>query len=113
MKYWKILLILFTLAPLGFTISLCAFYRHATQILGYAPHYNMPDPKELAIYTDYAPYINFFAETFIITFLPWLLTAVVYSVYYRSSWWPVVLSAVFNLIGLSLFLSGSMEWYID
>jgi hypothetical protein len=101
----------------GSVIALMAFYVHATIILGYAPRYNMPDPKELAIYPFYSPIVGLMESLWILSFLISLLLLPVQLFLTRhdklSSFPFLEISAWGHIIALLLFFSGISEWYAD
>ncbi|MNJ85125.1 hypothetical protein D3C87_25920 [compost metagenome] len=115
MKTWKILLITFGLTPWPFIISLSAFFFHAGNILNYSPSYGNPDPKELAIYSDYSLFINTSALTWIYSFLVWLLLIILYLIMNRKNirWKTIGFGAIGHFFAICLLFSGVFEWYID
>ena len=115
MKIWKTTFYMLAIIPWTFIGPLLAFYIHAGQVLGHSPTYNQPDPKELAIYADYEPFVHWTATVWLYTFMCWMLLAVIYLVAERKNivWAPVIVSGVGQLAAVFLLLSGIFEWYID
>lgn len=115
MKAWKITFYTFTILPLSFIVSLLAFYFRAANILGHTPAYNQPDPKELDIYSTYAPFIDISASIWLFSFLPWLILVVVYLLVNRKDiWWkPIIMMGVVQLVAVRMLFSGIFEWYVD
>jgi hypothetical protein len=115
MKNWKTYFYILGSIPLIFSISLLTFYFHAGLILGRLPRYNQPDPKELEIYFDYHPIINLTFIIWIYSFIIWLILTVVYLIAKRKQilWKPIIISALGQVYGISLFLSEIMVWYAD
>jgi len=115
MKIWKIIFYVLGTIPWFFIVPLMTFYFHAKKILGYFPRYNLPDPKELNIYSDYSPLINCFGSIWFYSFFAWLLLTINYFAIYRKNikWVPIIFAFIGNIIGVLLFLSGILEWYFD
>ncbi len=115
MKIWKILLYVLGVIPWAFTISLMAFYFHAGRVLGHSPSYNQPDPKELDIYMDYAPFIDVSVDIWLWSFVAWFMLSIVYLIVKRKDiqWAPIIIPAIGQFIAILLLLSGVFEWYID
>ena len=103
------------LMPFGFALSLSAFYIHATNILGYFPRYNQPDPKELDIYICYEPVISLAGNLWICSVPIWLFLIAGYLIISRKNinWTPFVFSLIGQCCAILLFLSGIMEWFAD
>lgn len=114
MKTWKIILITFGIIPWPFIISLSAFFFHAGNLLDHSPTYGNPDPKDLAIYADYSPFIDISLLLWIYSFLAWLLV-ILFLILSRKkiSWNSVIYGAFSHLFALALFFSGVFEWYVD
>ena len=87
----------------------------AGQILGHAPTYNYPDPKELEIYIDYAPFVDLTAEVWMYSFFVWFALTMTYVVIFRRriEWTPLVISGIGHYFGILLLFSGIFEWYMD
>ena len=115
MKIWKSIFYILAVTPWLFIISLMAFYIHAGRILDRPPNYNQPDPKELSIYYDYAPYIDFFASIWICSLMLWVVVSIIYLIVNRKKieWLPLVMSGRGHFFGFLLLLSGIFEWYVD
>jgi len=115
MRIWKIIFYLLGIIPWFFIVPLITFYFHARKILGYFPHYNNPDPKNLNIYSDYSPFINWSFGIWFYTFFVWFLLTIIYLIIYRKKikWSPMILACIGNIIGLLLVFSKIFEWYID
>lgn len=115
MKTWKILLVIFGLTPWPFIISLSVFFFHAGNLLGQSPSYGNPDPKDLAIYSDYGPFINISLLTWFYAFFVWLILAILYLIICRKkiSWRIVVFGAFSHFFGIALLFSGVFEWFVD
>lgn len=115
MKTWKILLITFGLTPWPFIISSSAFYFHAGNLLGHSPSYGNPDPKDLAIYSDYALFINISLLIWIYAFLTWLMLVALLLIFFRKNISRRILlfGAFSHFCGIALLFSGVFEWYVD
>jgi len=115
MKTWKFLLLFLGLLPWTFTISLLAFFFHAGNILGHAPSYGNPDPKELAIYSDYEPFIHISATAWLYSFLLWLSIVILYLVSNKKTIrWPFVMVGIISqFFAVCMLFSGIFEWYVD
>lgn len=119
MLFWKIAFFLVGLIPWGFIVTLYAFYYRAWDVLGRAPGYNHPDPKELAIYSDYAPYINGFAEIWSWSMLGWIGMIMIYLVMFfvlkwkKFSWGPIAFGMLSHICGFLVLFTGVFEWYMD
>lgn len=115
MKTWKIFLITSAIIPWPFIISLMTFYFHAGKILGHAPTYDNPDPKELMIYADYEPLINWSATIWLYSFLVWLILIILYLISNRKNirWKWVLIGGTGHFFAIYLLFSGIFEWYID
>jgi hypothetical protein len=115
MKYWKNSIIILGVTPLLWAIFLLIFYFHASIDLGYLPSYSSPDPKYLSFYSFYAPIINFFGALWAYSFLIWLPLLIIHIVIKRrKSLWRHILYSVFaQAIGVTLFCSNILEWFID
>lgn len=59
--------------PLGFVVSIMSFYFHAGYLLGWLPGYNNPDPKELAIYGIYSPFVEWTLNLWGWSILIWMI----------------------------------------
>ena len=114
-KRWKAFLWILGILPIGFISSILTFYFHAGQILGRLPHYNMPDPKELSIYADYSPFINFGLGIWLISFPIWLIFIIAYLIIQRKSinWLPIIIGGIIQIIAIRILFSGIIEWYAD
>jgi hypothetical protein len=115
MKIWKIILYILGLIPWTFIASIMAFYFHAGKILGRPPIYDRPDPKELGIYKDYAPFVDWTCDIWLWSFFVWFLLVIAYLIIKRKEieWAPVVVSATGQIFAIILLFSGVFEWYID
>lgn len=115
MRIWKTLFYFLSILPWTFIASLLTFYFKAGQLLGHAPSYNNPDPKELDIYKVYAPYVYVTAEMWLCSLLVWFALVIIYLIIMRKriEWTPVVMSGIGQTFGILLFLSGINEWFID
>ena len=115
MKIWKTLFYFLAVIPWTFIVALATFYMKAGQILGHAPTYNNPDPKELEIYIDYAPFVDLTAEVWMYSFFVWFALTMTYVVIFRRriEWTPLVISGIGHYFGILLLFSGIFEWYID
>ena len=115
MIIWRIIFYILGIIPWFFIVSLMTFYFHATKILGYLPRYNMPDPKELNIYSDYSSFIYWSLGIWFYAFLVWLLLTIIYLIVYRKNikWNPVIFASIGNIIALLLVFSGIFEWFVD
>ena len=115
MKIWKSIFYMLAVTPWLFIISLMAFYIHAGRILDRPPNYNQPDPKELSIYEDYAPYIDFFGSIWICSLMLWVVLSIIYLIVNRKKieWLPLIISGIGHFFGFLLLLSGIFEWYVD
>lgn len=78
MKILKLLFYSMGVLPLGYVVSLLAFYFHAKRVLGYAPAPGQPDPKELAIYSVYDPFISWTFGKWFYSFLVWVILLIIY-----------------------------------
>ena len=115
MKNWKIIFYILAIIPWTFIVSLLTFYFKAGEVLGHFPSYNQPDPKELSIYKDFSPIVNWTAGVWIYSFLAWLLMAIVYVALKRKNteWKPIIVSGIGQFCGMLLLFSGITEWYMD
>lgn len=115
MKHWKIALYGLGIIPFVFFISLLSFYLHAGWILGYLPKYNLPDPKELALYSVYSPIIDLTGLIWIYSLALWFLLITVYLTVKKEqiNWRPIIISTIGNIAAISLFFSKIVEWYAD
>lgn len=116
MKIWKLLFYILGSLPLGYTISLMAFYLHAKQVLGYTPAAGLPDPKELNIYSDYHPFIHWIGEIWLYSFLVWVILIIIYLGKYGRETLisaPVIFSCIGQFCGIDMFLSDISVWYMD
>lgn len=115
MKYWKSAFIGLGILPITFAISILAFYIHAGQILGRLPSYNQPDPKQLEIYANYSPFVDWTAEIWLWSFPVWFLMTIVYLIIKRknNNWTPIIISGIGQILGILIFFSRIMEWYAD
>ncbi|HET6559636.1 MAG TPA: hypothetical protein VFG54_20090 [Prolixibacteraceae bacterium] len=115
MKYWKISFYGLGVIPFGFIISLLTFYFQAGRILGYLPRYNLPDPKELALYSVYSPIIDLTGLIWVYSLALWLIAISVYLIVKKEqiNWRSIFISTIGHIAAISLFFSGIMEWYAD
>ena len=115
MKIWKTIFYVLAIIPWTFIVSLMTFYFKAGQVLGHAPTYNNPDPKELEIYKVYAPYVDWTAEVWLYSILVWFALTIIYLITMRRriEWTPLIISGTGQIFGVLLLLSGIFEWYID
>lgn len=115
MNYWKIIFWILGILPVGFVVSITSFYFEAGQILGRLPYYDHPDPKNLSIYADYSPYVDWTAEIWLASFPLWILLTIIYLIVNKKNlqWAPIVISGTLQVLGISILLSGIFEWYID
>jgi len=115
MKIWKSLFYFLAIIPLTFIVSLMTFYFKAGKVLGHAPSYNNPDPKELDIYKAYAPYVDWTADVWLCSLLVWFALTIIYLITMRRriEWTPLIISGTGQIFGVLLLLSGIFEWYID
>jgi hypothetical protein len=115
MKIWKTLFYFLAIIPWAFIVSLMTFYFKAGQVIGHAPSYNNPDPKELDIYKIYAPYVDWTAAIWGYSILVWFTFTIIYLIITRKriEWTPLIISSIGQLSGFFLLLSGIFEWYID
>lgn len=115
MKYWKISFYGLGIIPSVHFISLVSFYLHAGWILGYLPKYNLPDPKELALYSVYSPIIHLTGLIWIYSLSLWLILITIYLIVKKEqiNWTPIIISTIGHVAAISLFFSGILEWYAD
>lgn len=119
MLFWKIAFYVVGLIPWGFIVALYAFYFRAWDILGKAPRYNQPDPKELEIYSYYAPYINGLAEIWSWSTLGWIGMIMIYLVMFfvlkwkKFSWGPIAFGVVSHICAILLLFTDVFVWYMD
>lgn len=115
MKNWKITFYILGLSPWAFIISLMSFYIHARIILGYFPHYNFPDPKILEIYSYYSPFILWTFGIWAISLIIWILLTSIYFIIKRKNiqWKLVIISVLGYILGILLFFSNIMIWFVD
>ena len=115
MKYWRFVFWLLGIFPIGFGISILSFYFHAGLILGRLPHYNQPDPKELDIYGNYSPFVNWTLEIWFWSFLIWLIISILYLIITRKeiNWRPILISGTTQMWAILIFFSPVLEWYVD
>lgn len=115
MKIWKSIFYVIAVTPWLFIITLMGFYFHAGRLLGHSPSYGRPDPKELSIYDDYAPFINLFGSIWICCFMLWLVISIIYLIVNRKKieWLPLVISGIGHFFGFLLLYSDILDWYVD
>ncbi|MES2617300.1 MAG: hypothetical protein V4613_05445 [Bacteroidota bacterium] len=115
MKIWKIIFYTLGVIPWSFIVTLMSFYYEAGNILGHAPTYDNPDPGELSIYKNYAPYIDFTAEVWLYSLILWIILCIVYIIAKRKEiqWTPIVISGIGQFWGIRLLFSDIFVWYID
>ena len=115
MKIWKTIFYFLGVIPWTFIVSLMTFYFKAGQVLGHAPKYSNPDPKELDIYKYYAPYINWTAGIWLCSIVVWFILTIIYLIIMRKriEWTPIIISGTGQFFAILLLLSGIFEWYID
>lgn len=115
MKYRIYALYILGLLPFAFTASVLAFYLHAASILGHAPSYDNPDPKELAIYVSYFPWIEATFVIWLLSLIAWVVCTASYLILGRKNirWEPIVLGAIGQSIPILMLFSEIMEWYVD
>lgn len=115
MKFWRISFYTLGIIPLGFIISLLAFYFNATKILGHFPSYENPDPKELSIYDSYSSAITFTFELWAYSILIWLLLLIAHMVIKRkeTDWKLIIKSGLGHLCAILLFFSEITLWFAD
>ncbi len=115
MKLWNRTLYGLGIIPLGFIVSLLSFYLHAVQILGRFPSYGQPDPKKLNIYYYYAPFVNWTAGIWFISFFVWLIMTTTYIITKRRQlkWQLILFGAIGQAVAISLLMSDIYEWFLD
>lgn len=115
MKIWKILFYILAVIQLPFIVSLLTFYFKARQVLGYAPSYSNPDPKELEIYKIFAPLVEWTAGVWICSLTVWFVLTTIYLFIMRKriEWTPLIISGTVQFFGIILLFSGIVEWYLD
>ena len=113
-RFFKIGFLLFFATAFSFATSLLSFFVHSWIILGYAPNYDHPDPKELPIYTIYSPIIELTGNVWIFSFPVLLIFAMFYSGKRTINInWKWIASAFFmHLISFVVFCF-LFEWYLD
>ncbi len=115
MKPLKFSLFILTIIPWVFMILLVIFYFHAGNILGHAPSYDNPDPGNLDIYSNYAPFI--FSAALISAYaVPlWFILILVYVIIkQKNSNLKLIGMGMFTYLCLIFtFLSGIFEWFLD
>jgi hypothetical protein len=115
-KFSRWLFWLFCLPPILTNVSLLLFYIHAARILGFKPHYNHPDPKELAIYDSYNVTITVFFDLWGVALLGWLLLTplTIFLTRRNVNWTPIGCCLIAQLFGFLLLACFPIfEWYID
>jgi hypothetical protein len=115
MKIWKIIFYILGIIPWFCIVSLMTFYFHAGKILGYLPRYNMPDPKVLTIYNDYASFIRCSFAIWFYSFITCFILAIIYLIINRKKInpYPIIFAFIGNIIALRLLFSGIFEWFVD
>lgn len=115
MKHLKKLLYIVGIPPLGFIVSLLAFFTHARVVLGFFPKYNQPDPKQIDAYDFYEPIISWTGNIWFYSLIIWLLLITLFLIKkpQQSSWKPFIFSTITQLCAIGLFLSEIIEWYAD
>ncbi|MBX3163066.1 MAG: hypothetical protein KF900_01180 [Bacteroidetes bacterium] len=119
MKTWKIIFYILGIIPCTFIISLLTFYFHAGLILGYLPSFSHPDPKELSIYKDYSPFVDWTGSMWLFSFIVWLFVTIAYIIKIRIidrnkiEWTSIIISGIGHFFGILLMFSEINEWYWD
>lgn len=116
MKNWNSLIYVIGIFPWLTSISLIVFYFHARIILGWFPHYNNPDPKELEIYSIYNWFIYIFFEIAGYSLLIWIILLIAFIIKGIKN--LNIKAFVFCLIGYMvlffiILFTDIFEWYID
>jgi hypothetical protein len=95
------------------------FYFHAWWILGRAPHYDVPDPKDLSIYKSYTFVTDIGCGIWFFGLILWIALMILYfairkfrknEIFFQT---PLVLSTGANILAIVLWFSDIMEWLID
>lgn len=112
MKIWRLIFYILAVIPWTFIAALLTFYIKANQVLGYPPTYNNPDPGKLAIYKEYAPYVDWTADVWLKSLLAWFILTIIYLFIMRKKidWMPIFISGIGQYFGILLILSGIFEW---
>lgn len=98
-----------------FSLSILAFYFHATKILGYYPSYNNPDPKQLDIYESYSLIVNFTFGLWFFSFLLWTVLLIIFMIKTRKELHHkfMITTIFFNCVPIIIVFSDIFKWYID
>jgi hypothetical protein len=83
--------------------------------LGYAPHYNMPDPGTLPMYREYDLYIDIGFSIWGYSLIAWILLSITLLIATRKkmAYKPVLISFLLHFFCFLCLFSGVFEWYID
>ncbi|AGC77997.1 hypothetical protein DDD_2870 [Nonlabens dokdonensis DSW-6] len=114
-RFLKHFIYFLSFLSLPFSFSLLSFYIKASNHLGYYPKYNNPDPKELELYSFYSPWIEQFMLIWTYSFLTWFFLMMLYLFIKKSKidFYFLIITALFQMIPISILFSGIFEWYVD
>ena len=115
MKWIKISIYFLSAFAVAFSISILAFYLHASKILGHFPTYSNPDPKGLDIYEIYDPIITITFGTWFFSFVLWLILILIYvgKTQKQPTYKPIFVTSGLQFIALLILFSRIFEWYVD
>ena len=103
------------LIPLAFIISLLTFYFHAGIKIGHLPSYNLPDPKQLSIYSNYKDIVYLSIYISLLSIAGWLIVIIWYLAISKTklSWKSLLISTFIHISAIMLFCSDILEWFVD
>jgi H+/gluconate symporter-like permease len=115
MKTWKYIFYILGIIPYFWIISLLTFFLHSSIKLGYFPETYLPDPKDLDIHNFYSPFIDFFGQIWVLSFLLWIVLVITYIIIKRknTNWKNIFYSAIGEILAISVVFSDINDWYCD
>jgi len=114
-KTWCVLFYSLNIFPAIFVIALLLFYFHTGYILGHLPIESLDDPKNLSIYSFYAPVIWLsFGISFCLFFVS-LICLIFYLLLNKKNriWKPIIILISIQIMAIVLFYSKITTWFGD